>query len=59
MLKDVAMIHERVVARRWLIESDEKLRPVLDKHNVFPARELRRRRRSRKSTLRVRLPETM
>jgi hypothetical protein len=47
MLKDMAMIHERVVARRWLIESDQKLRPVLDKHNVFPARELRRRRRSR------------
>jgi hypothetical protein len=47
MLKDVAMIHERVFARCRLIEGDEKLRLVLDKHNVFPARKMRRRRRSR------------
>src|SRR6516162_8047000 len=47
MLKDVAMIHERVIARCRLIESDEKLRFVLNKHHVLPAREMRRRRRSR------------
>jgi len=47
MLKDVAMIHERVIARRRLIKSDEKLRFVLNKHHVLPAREMRRRRRSR------------
>ena len=38
VLKDVAMIHERVVARCRLIESDEKLRFVLNKHHVLPAR---------------------
>jgi hypothetical protein len=47
VLKDVAMIHERVVARCGLIKTDEKLRFVLNKHHVLPAREMRRRRRSR------------
>jgi hypothetical protein len=47
MLKDVAMIHERVVARRGPIEGDEKLRFVLDQHHVLAAREMRRRRGSR------------
>jgi len=37
VLKDVAMIHERVVARRRLIESDEKLHFILNKNHVFPA----------------------
>src|SRR6516164_10986915 len=46
VLKDVAMIHERVFARCRLIESDEKLRFILDKYHVFPAREMRWRRRS-------------
>src|SRR3974390_2452858 len=44
MLKDVTMIHERVVARCRPIEGNEKLRAVLDKHYVLPAREMRRRR---------------
>src|SRR5271165_2182901 len=47
MLEDVTMIHEGVLARCQLIESDEKLRPVLDKHYVFPAREMSGRRCSR------------
>jgi hypothetical protein len=47
MLKNVAMIHERVGARCRLIESDEKLRFILDKDHVLPAREMSRRRRSR------------
>src|SRR6266699_1384833 len=46
VLKDVAMIHERVVARCRLIESDEKLHFVLNKHHILPAHEMRRRRRS-------------
>jgi hypothetical protein len=40
MLEDVAMIHERVFARCRLIESNEKLRFVLNKHHVLPAREM-------------------
>src|SRR5215470_6471496 len=44
VLKDVAMIHERVVARCRLIERDEKLHFVLNKHHVLPAYEMRRRR---------------
>src|SRR3974377_73616 len=47
MLEDMAVIHEGVVARCRLIESDEKLRRILDKHHVFPAREMRRWWRSR------------
>src|SRR5262245_61482037 len=47
VLKDVAMIHERVVARCRLIERDEKLHFVLNKHHVLPAYEMRRRRCSR------------
>ena len=44
MLEDVAMIHERVVARCGTIESDEELRAVLDKHHVLPAGEMSGRR---------------
>src|ERR1700748_3818267 len=44
VLKNVAMIHERVVARCRLIEGDEKLYFILNKHHVLPAHEMRRRR---------------
>src|SRR6516164_3405390 len=47
VLKNVAMIHERMVARCWPIESDEKLYLILNKNHVLPACEMRRRRRSR------------
>src|SRR5262249_47174089 len=44
MLKDVTMIHERMVARCRPIESDEKLHFILNKNHVLPAHEMRRRR---------------
>jgi hypothetical protein len=47
VLEDVAMIHERVFARCQLTESDEKLRLILNKDHVFPAREMSPRRSSR------------
>ena len=47
VLEDVAVVHERVVARCRPIESDEKLRFILNQHHVLPARKMRRWRRSR------------
>ena len=45
VLQDVAVIHERVLARCGLIESDEKLRFIFDEHGVLPPGEMSRRRR--------------
>src|SRR5262249_30482062 len=47
VFKDVAMIHERMLACCRPIESDEKLHLFLNKNHVLPACEMRRRRRSR------------
>src|SRR5262249_53863415 len=41
------MIHEGVGARCRLIESNEKFRSLPNEYHVLPAREMRRRRRSR------------
>jgi hypothetical protein len=44
VLQDVAVIHEGMLPRRWPIEDDEKLGPILDKNYVLPPRKVSRRR---------------
>src|SRR5215470_5027057 len=44
MLKDVAVIHEGMLARCRLIEGHEKLRLILDKYRVLPASQMSWRR---------------
>ena len=44
MPKDMAVIHEGVLARCGLIESYEKLRLIFDEHSVLPTGEMSRRR---------------
>jgi hypothetical protein len=44
MLKDVAMIHEGVLARCWLIEGYEQLGFVFNENGILPAGKMSRRR---------------
>jgi hypothetical protein len=46
MLKDVAVIHEGVLARCRLIKSDKQLGLILDEHGILPAGQMSLRRRS-------------